>query len=44
MMRIAIAMLAGIVLACLTSFGIVRVVTTSQQDPVVKPLYNYGTR
>ncbi|WP_345353568.1 hypothetical protein [Actinoallomurus liliacearum] len=44
MMRIAVAMLAGIVLALLTSFGVVRVVTTSQQDPVVKPLYNYGSR
>ena len=43
-MRIAVATLAGIVLALLTSFGIVRVVTTSQQDQVVKPLYNYGTR
>ncbi|WP_289850344.1 hypothetical protein [Actinoallomurus purpureus] len=44
MMRIAVAMLAGIMLALVTSFGIVRVVTTSQRDPVVKPLYNYGTR
>ncbi|MEV5705599.1 hypothetical protein [Actinoallomurus sp. NPDC052274] len=43
-MRIAVAMLAGIVLALIASFGVVRVVTTSQQDPVVKPLYNYGSR
>jgi hypothetical protein len=44
MMRIAAAALAGVVLAFLISFGVVRVVTTSQQDPVSKPLYNYGTR
>jgi hypothetical protein len=44
MMRIAAAALAGVVLALLTSFGVVRVVTTSEQDPVVKPLYNYGSR
>lgn len=43
-MRIAVVALAGIVLALLTSFGIVRVITTAQQDPVVQPLYNYGTR
>jgi hypothetical protein len=43
-MRIAVAALAGVVLALLLSFGVVRVVTTSQQDPVSKPLYNYGTR
>lgn len=43
-MRIVVATLAGIVLALLTSFGIVRVVTTSQQDPVSQPLYNYGAR
>lgn len=45
MMRIiAAAVLAGVVLAFLISFGAVRVVTTSQQDPVSKPLFNYGTR
>jgi hypothetical protein len=44
MMRIAAAALAGVVLAFLISFGVVRVVTTSAQDPVSKPLYNYGTR
>jgi hypothetical protein len=44
MMRIAAAVLAGAVLAMLTSFGVVRVVTTSEKDPVSKPLYNYGTR
>ncbi len=43
-MRIAVAALAGMVLAFLTSFGVVRVVTTSEQDPVAKPLYNYGSR
>jgi hypothetical protein len=44
MMRIAAAVLAGAVLALLTAFGVVRVVTTSEKDPVAKPLYNYGTR
>jgi hypothetical protein len=44
MMRIAAAVLAGVVLAFLFSFGVVRVVTTSEQDAVSKPLYNYGTR
>ncbi len=43
-MRIVVATLAGIAVALLTSFGIVRVVTTSQQDQVTQPLYNYGTR
>ncbi|MDN3355670.1 hypothetical protein [Actinomadura sp. DC4] len=43
-MRIAAAALAGVVLALLTSFGVVRVVTTSQNDTVTKPLYNYGSR
>jgi hypothetical protein len=43
-MRIAAVVLAGAVLALLTSFGVVRVVTISEQDPVSKPLYNYGTR
>jgi hypothetical protein len=43
-MRIAVAALAGIVLAFLLSFGVVRIVSASSQDPVVKPLYNYGTR
>ncbi len=43
-MRIAAAALAGVVLALLFSFGVVRVVTTAGNDPVAKPLYNYGTR
>lgn len=43
-MRIAAAALAGVVLAFLISFGVVRVVTTSGQHPVSKSLYNYGTR
>lgn len=43
-MRILVATIAGIAVALLTSFGIVRVVTTSQNDPVTQPLYNYGTR
>ncbi len=43
-MRIAAAALTGIVLALLTSFGVVRVVTTSEKDPVARPLYNYGSR
>ena len=43
-MRIAAAVLAGAVLAMLASFGVVRVVTTSEKDQVSKPLYNYGTR
>lgn len=43
-MRIAAAALAGVVLAFLVSFGVVRVVTTSEKDAVTRPLYNYGTR
>lgn len=43
-MRIAVAALAGVVLAVLTSFGVVRVVTTASRDQPVKPLYNYGSR
>lgn len=43
-MRIVVATLAGVALALLTSFGVVRVVTTSQHDQVTQPLYNYGTR
>jgi hypothetical protein len=43
-MRIAVVALAGIALALLTSFGVVRVVTTSEKEPVVKTLYNYGSR
>jgi hypothetical protein len=43
-MRIAVALLVGFALATLTSFGVVRVVTTAGNDPVAKPLYNYGSR
>jgi hypothetical protein len=43
-MRIAIAAAAGIVLAVLMSYGVVRVVNTAGDDPVTKPLYNYGSR
>lgn len=43
-MRIAIAAAAGIVLAVLMSFGVVRVVTTASNHAVTQPLYNYGTR
>lgn len=43
-MRIAAAALAGVVLALLTSLAVVRIVTTSEQDSISKPLYNYGTR
>jgi hypothetical protein len=43
-MRIAVAVLAGFALALLMSFGVVRLATTSGDDPVAKPLYNYGSR
>jgi hypothetical protein len=44
MMRIAAAVLAGAVVALLTCFSTVHVVTTSQNEPVTKTIYNYGTR
>ncbi|WP_268920478.1 hypothetical protein [Actinomadura soli] len=43
-MRIVIAALVGVLLAAGASFGTVQLVTASQDDPVVKPLYNYGAR
>lgn len=43
-MRIAIAALAGVVLAALASFGAVQLANASQSDPLIKPLYNYGSR
>ncbi|MFI0367350.1 hypothetical protein ACH35V_05690 [Actinomadura sp. 1N219] len=43
-MRIAIAALVGVLLAAGASFGTVQLVNASQDDPVIKPLYNYGAR
>ncbi len=43
-MRIAIAALVGVLLAAGASFGTVQLVNASHQDPVIKPLYNYGSR
>jgi hypothetical protein len=43
-MRIAIAALAGAILAGGASAGAVQLTSASQQDPVIKPLYNYGSR
>ncbi|MCW2898013.1 MAG: hypothetical protein JWO67_278 [Streptosporangiaceae bacterium] len=43
-MRMAIAAVAGIVLAALACVGGVQIVSSSQNDPVNKPLYNYGSR
>jgi hypothetical protein len=43
-MRIAIAAVAGILLAALASFGAVQLANASQQEPVIKPLYGYGSR
>lgn len=43
-MPVAIAALAGVLLAVLVSFGIVQAVNSGQGSPVLKPLYNYGTR
>ncbi|WP_261986475.1 hypothetical protein [Actinomadura sp. HBU206391] len=43
-MRIAIAAVAGVVLAALASVGVVQVVNASQNEPVTKPLHNYGSR
>jgi hypothetical protein len=43
-MRIAIAAVTGVILAALASVGVVQVVNASQDEPVSKPLYNYGSR
>ncbi|WP_264159285.1 hypothetical protein [Actinomadura rudentiformis] len=43
-MRIAIAAVVGVVLAALASVFVVQVSNASQSDPVIKPLYNYGSR
>lgn len=43
-MPVAITALAGVLLAALVSFVIVQVVNAGQENPVIKPLYNYGTR
>ncbi|WP_279510104.1 hypothetical protein [Actinomadura sp. 7K507] len=43
-MRIAIAAVVGVLLAAGASFGTVQLVDSSQKDPVIKPLYNYGPR
>ncbi|WP_255205713.1 hypothetical protein [Actinomadura sp. BRA 177] len=43
-MRIAIAAVVGVLLAAGASFGTVQLVNASQKDPVIKPLYNYGSR
>jgi hypothetical protein len=43
-LRIALAALAGVLLAVLTSFTLVQMATAAQEEPVIKPLYNYGTR
>lgn len=43
-MRIAITALAGAVLAALASFGMVQMATAADEEPVIKPLYNYGSR
>ncbi|WP_281181848.1 hypothetical protein [Actinomadura macra] len=43
-MRIAIAALIGVLLATGASLGAVQLASASQKDPVIKPLYNYGSR
>ena len=43
-MRIAIAALVGVILAAGTSVGVVQMSNASQKEPVIKPLYNYGSR
>jgi hypothetical protein len=43
-MRIAIAALVGVLLATAASFSVVQLSSNAQEDPVVRPLYNYGTR
>lgn len=41
-MRIAIAALVGVLLAAGASLGVVQLANSSQKDPVIKPMYNYG--
>lgn len=43
-MRIAIAAVIGVLLAAGASFSTVQLISSSQKDPVIKPLYNYGDR
>jgi len=43
-MRSAIAALAGVLPAAGASFGAVQLANASQKDPVIKPLYSYGSR
>ncbi|WP_019629877.1 hypothetical protein [Actinomadura atramentaria] len=43
-MRIAIAAVAGVLLAALASFGAVQLASASQDKPVVQSLYQYGDR
>jgi hypothetical protein len=43
-MRIAIAAIIGVLLATAASVSVVQLSTSAQQDPVVRPLYNYGSR
>ncbi|MCP2335144.1 hypothetical protein [Actinomadura rupiterrae] len=43
-MRIAIAALAGALLAALTAVSTIHFENAAQKDPVLKPLYNYGSR
>ncbi|GAA1561178.1 hypothetical protein GCM10009678_50080 [Actinomadura kijaniata] len=43
-MRVAIAAVTGVLLAALTSVGVVQLANADQKDPVIKPLYNYGSR
>lgn len=43
-MRIAITALVGVLLAGAASFGAVQFANASQEDPVIKPLYNHGSR
>ncbi|HEY8480940.1 MAG TPA: hypothetical protein VIL71_14030 [Spirillospora sp.] len=43
-MRIALAAVVGVLLAAGAAFGSVQVIASSQKDPVIKPLYNYGER
>ncbi|WP_262403726.1 hypothetical protein [Actinomadura sp. CNU-125] len=43
-MRIVIAIVVGALLATGTSLGAVQLASSSQEDPVIEPLYNYGER
>ncbi|WP_018653376.1 hypothetical protein [Actinomadura flavalba] len=43
-MRIAIAAVSGVLLAALASLGVVQLANADQDDPVIKPLYEYGGR